>query len=89
MPINEKKAKDYTNKECLNLDCITDLADSNGTGVTALSLNETFTYIVLEVDEEGGLEEDVDDTIDKLVQLFISSFDDKISLLINALLNTM
>ena len=88
LPINEKKAKDYTNKECLNLDCITDLADSNGTGVTALSLNETFTYIVLEVDEEGGLEEDVDDTIDKLVQLFISSFDDKISLLINALLNT-
>ena len=88
LPVNEKKAKEYTNKECLNLNCIADLADSNGTGVTALSLNETFTYIILEVDQEGGLEEDVDDTIDKLVELFISSFDDKISLLINALLNT-
>ena len=45
MPINEKKDKDYTNKECVNLDCISDLADSNGTGVTALSLNEAFTFI--------------------------------------------
>ena len=88
LPFNEKKAKNYSNKECLNLNCIVDLADSNGTGVTALSLNETFTYIILEVDQEGGLEEDVDDTIDKIVELFISSFDDKISLLINALLNT-
>ena len=88
LPVNGKKAKEYTNKECLNLNCITDLADSNGTGVTTLSLNETFTYIILEVDQEGGLEEDVDDTIDKLVKLFISSFDDKISLLLNALLNS-
>ena len=88
LPVNSKKAKDYTNKQCLNLDCISDLADSNGTGISALSLNETFTYIILEVDQEGGLEEDVDDTISKLVELFISSFDDKISLFINALLNT-
>ena len=88
LPVNSKKLKGYTNKECLNLDCISDLADSNGTGITALSLNETFTYIILEVDEEGGLEEDVDDTISKLVDLFVSSFDDKISLFINALLNT-
>jgi len=88
LPINNKKSNEYTNKECLNLECIVDLADSNGTGVTALSLNETFTYIILEVVQHGGLEEDLDDTIDKLVDLFITSFDDKISLLINALLNT-
>ena len=88
LPVNSKKLKDYTNKQCLNLDCISDLADSNGTGITALSLNETFTYIILEVDQEGGLEEDVDDTISKIVDLFVSSFDDKISLFINALLNT-
>ena len=89
LPVNKKKFNDYTNKECLNLDCISDLPDSNGTGVTALSLDEIFSYIILEVDRNtGGLEEDVDDTIDKLVSLFIKSFDDKISLLINALLNT-
>ena len=88
LPINNKKAKEYTDPECMSLDCIADLADSNGTGISALSLDETFTYIILQVDEQGGLEEDVDDTIDKLVHLFISSFDDKISLLLNALLNT-
>ena len=89
LPVNNKKLKDYSNKQCLNLDCISDLADSNGTGISALSLNETFTYIILEVDDQqGGLEEDLDDTISKLVKLFVSSFDDKISLLINALLNT-
>ena len=88
LPVNSKKLKDYTNKQCLNLDCISDLADSNGTGITALSLNETFTYIILEVDQEGGLEQDVDDTISKIVDLFVSSFVDKISLFINALLNT-
>jgi hypothetical protein len=65
------------------------LPDSNGTGLTALSLNEIFSYIILEVDNDyGGLEEDVDDTIDKLISLFIGSFEDKIGLLINALLNT-
>ena len=89
LPLNEKKGKEYSDKECLTLDCIADLADSNGTGVTALSLNETFTYIILEVDDhKGGLEEDVDDTISKLVDLFVTSFHDKISLFINALLNT-
>ena len=89
LPIDKKKFKEYSDKECLNLDCITDIADSNGTGVAALSLNETFNYIILEVDKkDGGLEEDVDDTIDKLIDLFISSFNDKISIFINALLNT-
>ena len=87
LPIDNKKAKYYTNKECLNLDCILDLADSNGTGITTLSLNETFTYIKLEFDKLSSLEEDLDDAINKLINLFISGFDDKISLFINALLN--
>ena len=51
----KKKEKEYSDKECLNLDCIVDLTDSNGTGLTALSLNETFTYIILEVDQQGGI----------------------------------
>ena len=87
LPINNPKAKGYSDKECLDFNCITDLADSNGTGIQALSLNETFTYIKLEVAEEGGLEEDVDDTIDKLIDVFIKGYVTKISLLINALLN--
>ena len=89
LPVNKKKLNDYTNKECLNLDCVLDLPDSNGTGITALSLDEIFSYIILEVDRNmERLEEDVDDTIEKLVSLFIKSFNDKISLLINALLNS-
>ena len=89
LPVNKKKLNDYTNKECLSLDCVLDLPDSNGTGITALSLDEIFSYIILEVDRNiEGLEEDVDDTIEKLVSLFIKSFNDKISLLINALLNS-
>ena len=89
LPINKTKFNEYSSKECLNLVCISDLPDSNGTGITALSLNEIFSYILLEVDRSyGGLEEDVDDTIDKLISLFIGSFEDKIGLLINAVLNT-
>ena len=87
-PFNDKRSFEYTNQECLNMDCVIDLVDSNGTGITALSLNETFTYILLEVKEGGELEEDLDDTIDKLTDLFISSFNDQIGLLINALLNS-
>ena len=89
LPINKTKFNKYSSKECLNLVCISDLPDPNGTGITALSLNENFSYIILEVDRNyGGLEEDVDDTIDQLISLFIGSYQDKIGLLINALLNT-
>ena len=87
-PFNNKKSFEYTNEECLNMSCVIDLADSNGTGINALSLNETFTYITLEVKEGGDLEEGLDDTISKLTELFIKGFNNEIGLLINALLNT-
>ena len=87
LPINNKKSKEYSDKECLTLDCITDLADANGTGITAFSLNETFTYIILDIIQKGSLENDLEDTIDKIIDLFISNFDDKIPIFINALLN--
>ena len=87
-PFNDKKSLEYTNEECLNATCIIDLMDSNGTGINALSLNETFTYITLEVKEGGDLEEGLDDTISKLTELFIKGFDNEIGRLINALLNT-
>ena len=87
LPINNKKSSLYSDKECLTLDCITDLADANGTGITAFSLNETFTYIILDIVEKSSLENDLEDTIDKIINLFISNFDDKIPLFINALLN--
>ena len=86
-PFNDKRAKEYTNQECLNLDCVLDLADSNGTGITFLSLNETFTYILLELQEGGDLEYDLGNAVDKITDLFIKSFNNKIGLLINALLN--
>jgi len=64
------------------------LADSNGTGITAMSLKETFNYILLEVKEGGELEEDLFDTIEKISDLFFSSFNDQIGILINNLINT-
>ena len=88
LPTNKNKGLSYTHQECLNLDCVMDLIDSNGTGITALSLNETFKYILLEVVQDGGLEDDLDNAIDKIVDLFVSSYSDKISLFINALLNS-
>ena len=48
-PFNNKRSFQYTNKECLDINCALDLIDSNGTGINALSLNETFTYILLKV----------------------------------------
>ena len=87
-PFNNKRAKEYSNQECLNMDCVLDLIDSNGTGITALSLNETFNYILLEVKEGEELEEDLDDTLDKMTKLFVSNFNNQIGLLINVLLNS-
>ena len=87
-PFNNKRVKEYTDQECVNLDCVVDLADSNGTGITAMSLKETFNYILLEVKEGGELEEDLFDTIEKISDLFFSSFNDQIGILINNLINT-
>ena len=88
LPFNDARAKEYTNKECLNVDCVIDLVDSNGTGVTALSLNETFTYILLESKSGDDLEEDLDETVNRLTNLFITYFNEQIASLLNALLNT-
>ena len=87
-PFNNKRSKEYTNQECLNLDCVIDLVDSNGTGITALSLNETFRYLTLEIKGGEDLEEDLSDAVEKLADLFISGFNNEIGLLINGLLNT-
>ena len=48
-PFNNERVKEYTDQECVNLDCIIDLVDSNGTGITSMSLKETFNYILLEI----------------------------------------
>ena len=87
LPVHNKKSNYYTNKECLTLDCITDLADQNGTGITQFSLDENFTYIIFDIFQKSSLENDLEDTINKLVGLFVSNFDDKIPLFINAFLN--
>ena len=87
LPINKKKALDYTSKECLNFECVADLADSNGTGITSLSINETFTYILFEINEQNGLENDLNDALNKLIDLFIKGFGNKIHLFVNGLLN--
>jgi hypothetical protein len=87
-PFNNKRSKEFTNQECLNLDCVIDLVDSNGTGITALSLNETFRYLTLEIKGGEDLEEDLSDAVEKLADLFISGFNNEIGLLINGLLNT-
>ena len=87
-PFNDKRAnKEYTDKECLNLDCALDLIDSNGTGITSLLLKEKFSYLLLEIKRSGDLEEDLSDTFEKVTDLFISNFNDQIGLLINALIN--
>ena len=87
-PFNDKKAnKEYTNEECLNLDCALNLIDSNGTGITSLSLKEKFNYMLLDIKKGGDLEEDLSDAFEKVTDLFISSFNDQIGLLINALIN--
>ena len=86
-PYNNKKFFAYSNKECLNAKCALDLIDTNGTGINSLSLNETFAYITLEAKEGEDLDEDLDDTISRLTDLFITCLDNDISLLINALIN--
>ena len=85
---NNKRSFEYTNNQCLDLGCIFDLIDANGTGISYLAFNETFTYITLGVKDGGYLEEDLDDTISRLTDLFITGFDNEIGILINAILNT-
>ena len=88
LPVNNTAAKQYTNKECLDMNCVIDLADNNGTGITLLSMKETFTYVLLELKEGSDLEEDLSDSFNKITDLFISNFNDQINTLINVVLNT-
>ncbi len=87
VPSIKGKAGSYSNKQCLNLDCIIDLFDSNGTGITLLSLNESFDYIRIQAGH-GDLEEDVDKILDDLIALFVDSYKTKIPAFLNAIINS-
>ena len=86
-PIEEGKPSSYSSKQCLNLGCILDLFDKNGTGINSLSLTESFQYINIQ-HGEGDLEEDVDLLIDQISTLFVGAYNDKIPLFINVLINS-
>ena len=83
LPFNKKRAIEYSNYECLNFDCALDLVDSNGTGITSLSLNENFGYFYFEL--KGG--DDLEEFIMSFGNFFINNFNNQINLLINALFN--
>ena len=85
-PYNNKKLLSYSNQECLDANCAIDLIDKNGTGINSFSLNETFTYIDIEAKEGENLDEDLDDTISKIGDLFLTGFNNDINILIMLLL---
>ncbi len=87
LPSSSGKLDSYTNKDCLNLDCILDLADANGTGILYLNLNETFNNISI----FGGKEEleiDIDILLDDIINLFLDNYKGKIPIFLNAILNS-
>ena len=86
-PIEEGRAPSYSSKQCLNLGCILDLFDKNGTGINSLSLIESFQYINIQ-HGEGDLEEDVDLLLDQISTLFVGAYNDKIPIFINAIINS-
>ena len=85
-PIEEGRAPSYSSKQCLNLGCILDLFDKNGTGINSLSLTETFQYINIQ-HGKGDLEEDVDILLDQLINLFVESYTEKIPEFMSAIIN--
>ena len=87
-PLNNIKLNEYSNKECLNLECFLDLIDPYGMGISSLSLNQTFNNIKIEGDKEEDLENDLLDTINKINSLISLTFGDNINLLINSFLNS-
>jgi hypothetical protein len=87
LPIKKGKASTYSSKQCLNLGCILDLFDKNGTGINSLSLIESFQYINIQ-HGEGDLEEDVDLLLDQISTLFVGAYNDKIPIFINAIINS-
>ena len=87
LPSYSGKVDNYSNKQCLNLQCIINLLDENGTGINQLNLNESFEYIKLQAGN-AGLEEEIDKLINDLVGLFIDSYKNQIPAFINAILNS-
>ena len=87
LPSISGKADTYSNKQCLNLECIINLFDNEGTGINQLSLNETFEYIKIQAGN-GELEKDIDNLINDLVGLFIDSYKNQIPAFLNAILNS-
>ena len=87
LPSSSGKLDAYTNKDCLNLECILDLADANGTGIIFLNLNETFNNISI-FGRKGELEEDIDNFIDEIIKLFLDNYQSKMPIFLNAILNS-
>ena len=87
LPSSSGKLDAYTNKDCLNLECILDLADANGTGIIFLNLNETFNNISI-YGRKGELEEDIDNFIDEIIKLFLYNYQSKMPIFLNAILNS-
>ena len=87
-PLNNKKLNEYSNKECLNYECLLNLIDSNGAGISSLYINESSNNIEIEGDEEENLEKDLFDTINKLNNLFGLIFGNNINILINSFMNS-
>ena len=87
LPSYSGRVDNYSNAQCLNLQCIIDLFDEKGTGINQLSLNESFEYIKLQAGN-GELEKEIDNLINDLVGLFIDSYKSQIPAFLNAILNS-
>ncbi len=87
LPSYSGRVDNYSNAQCLNLQCIIDLFDEKGTGINQLSLNESFEYIKLQAGN-GELEKEIDNLINDLVGLFIDNYKSQIPAFLNAILNS-
>ena len=76
----------YTDSQCLDLDCLLALASPEGTGMTMLDFNTTINNITL-LAESQSMDKEVRDFFNNIIKFFVDNYYDVIPAFLNGFIN--
>ena len=77
---------DYTNSQCLDLNCLMALASPNGTALTMLDFNTSINNITLLAESEA-MDKEVRDFFNNIIKFFVDNYKEVIPAFLNGFIN--